>query len=84
MLLLIIFSLSVCSLLELSIVPSVIFTAVFSIGGFFAIIYCKLRFPLDEEEEMAIRSYILRANNIKKHLGSRRHAPACRNRIISE
>lgn len=66
MLLTIILGLSVSSLLGLSTVAAVIFTAIFSAAMISAFVWFKLAFGIDEEEIRAIRSYIRRANEIKK------------------
>ncbi len=66
MLLTIILGLSVSSLLKLSVAATVVFTVIFSAVMLSAFIWFKLTLGIDEEEVRAIRSYIRRANEIKK------------------
>lgn len=68
MILTILLSLSICELLCFDTAATVIFTVIFCLCSYVAIIWCKLTFALDEEEVEAIRSYIRRAREIKKRL----------------
>ncbi len=72
----VILALSICSLFEFSLLATVIFTAIFSICGYAAVIYFKLKFEFCEEECDMIRKYIGKArrilNNIKRCLGRKK------------
>ena len=68
MILTVILALSICELLCFDTAATVIFTILFSVCSFSAMIYCKLAFALDEEEVEVIRSYIIRAQKLKKKI----------------
>ena len=68
MIITVILALSICELLCFDTAATVLFTILFSICSFSAMIYCKLAFALDEEEVEAIRSYIIRAQRLKKRI----------------
>ncbi len=67
----IILALSICSLFKFELLTSVIFTIVFSLCGYAAVIYFKLKFAFYEDECEYIRGVISKLSGIKNRLKAR-------------
>ena len=61
----IILALSICSLFKFELLTSIIFTVVFSVCGYGAVIYFKLKFAFYEDECEYIRGVLSRLVSIK-------------------
>ncbi len=66
----IILSLSICSLFELELLHTVLFTVLFSTLGYSAIIYLKLKFSLWEDEREYIELSLSKVKTILHGIGS--------------